>query len=353
VVLMDEIEKAHPDVWNMLLQIMEEGRLTDNVGRMIDFKNTILILTTNIGSEQIAGRKSFGYDIGRAKNEEAGYTELKAKLQDEMSKAFRPEFLNRLDDVIVFRSLTNRDLKRIVDIELAKVRKRLTEKGLALDPTDAAKQYLINKGSSTEFGARPLRRAIEQNLEDPMAEDLLRDTFTGKDTIRIETWHKLTGTALISLRPAGIPDEEWSSFTGLQQMKFQGATFKPEHWLEDVKRAVTSAFLTRYSSELEAHVAVLEKLLPLLPKKGDEAKSLVQDDFLAEVSTVLPAAVLSRPMEKPTESKDKTEEVKEKPKTFKEELLERTVDMEKELRFLTSGEAPAAALVGAGHERRG
>jgi ATP-dependent Clp protease ATP-binding subunit ClpC len=185
VVLLDEIEKAHPDVWNMLLQIMEEGRLTDNVGRVIDFKNTILIMTTNIGSEQISGKRDFGYGTARAKNEEAGYTELKAKLQDEMSKAFRPEFLNRLDDIIVFRGLTDEDLKQIIDIEVAKVSKRLGEKGLTLVLTEEAKEFLIKKGANKEFGARPLRRAIEQNLEDPMAEELLRGTFNGKDTITV------------------------------------------------------------------------------------------------------------------------------------------------------------------------
>jgi ATP-dependent Clp protease ATP-binding subunit ClpC len=185
VVLLDEIEKAHPDVWNMLLQIMEEGRLTDNVGRVIDFKNTILIMTTNIGAEQISGKRDFGLAGGRSLNAEATYNDMKQKLKDEMEKAFRPEFLNRLDDIIVFRSLTNDDLKRIIDIELAKVCKRLIEKGLKLNLTDEAKEFIIAKGSSTEYGARPLRRAIEQFLEDPMSEDLLRGNFTGKDTINV------------------------------------------------------------------------------------------------------------------------------------------------------------------------
>jgi ATP-dependent Clp protease ATP-binding subunit ClpC len=185
VVLLDEIEKAHPDVWNMLLQIMEEGRLTDNVGRVIDFKNTILIMTTNIGAEEISGKRPFGLDSGRARNDEAGYVQMKAKLKDAMDKAFRPEFLNRLDDIIVFRSLTGENLKRIIDIELSKVYKRLKDKNLTLVLTDEAKEFIIEKGSSLEFGARPLRRAIEQNLEDPLSEDLLRGTFVGKDTITV------------------------------------------------------------------------------------------------------------------------------------------------------------------------
>jgi ATP-dependent Clp protease ATP-binding subunit ClpC len=185
VVLLDEIEKAHPDVWNMLLQIMEEGRLTDNVGRMVDFKNTILIMTTNIGAGEIMGRPAFGLGGARQQNADATYTEMKTKLKDEMEKNFRPEFLNRLDDIIVFRSLTNEDLKRIIDIELAKLSKRLTEKGLKLVLTEEAKEFLIEKGSNKEYGARPLRRALEQHLEDPMAEDLLRGKFSGKDTVTV------------------------------------------------------------------------------------------------------------------------------------------------------------------------
>jgi ATP-dependent Clp protease ATP-binding subunit ClpC len=185
VVLLDEIEKAHPDVWNMLLQIMEEGRLTDNVGRVIDFKNTILIMTTNIGAQDISNRKAWGFGSGRTQNEDASYVEMKAKLKDAMEKEFRPEFLNRLDDIIVFRGLNKDDLKRIIDIELSKVSKRLEEKGLKLVLTDEAKDLLIEKGTSLEYGARPLRRAIEQYLEDPLAEKLLHGEFAGKDTITV------------------------------------------------------------------------------------------------------------------------------------------------------------------------
>jgi ATP-dependent Clp protease ATP-binding subunit ClpC len=184
VVLLDEIEKAHPDVWNMLLQIMEEGRLTDNVGRTIDFKNTILIMTTNIGAEQIVGRKSLT-DVFSRRNEESTYEKMKETLKQEMERNFRPEFLNRVDDIIVFRSLTKPDLKHIIDIELGKVFKRLKEKNLALVLTDEAKDLLIDRGSSLEFGARPLRRAIEHLLEDPLSEALLKGEFEGKDTITV------------------------------------------------------------------------------------------------------------------------------------------------------------------------
>lgn len=183
VVLLDEIEKAHPDVWNSLLQIMEEGRLTDNVGRLIDFKNTILIMTTNIGAEQIVGRPQFG--LYQKKDEQATYEKMKDTLKSEMERNFRPEFLNRVDDVIVFRSLNDDDLKRIIDIELGKVCKRLKEKNVVLVLTDEAKNFLITKGTNKEYGARPLRRAIEQFLEDPLAEELLRGNFAGKDTVTV------------------------------------------------------------------------------------------------------------------------------------------------------------------------
>src|SRR3954447_14935768 len=153
VVLLDEIEKAHPDVWNILLQIMEEGRLTDNVGRTIDFKNTIMIMTTNIGADQIVGRTQIT-DVFRPRNAESTYEKMKETLKQEMEKNFRPEFLNRVDDIIVFRSLTDEDLKHIIDIELAKVKKRLQEKGLNLDLTDEAKELIISKGSNKEYGAR-------------------------------------------------------------------------------------------------------------------------------------------------------------------------------------------------------
>jgi ATP-dependent Clp protease ATP-binding subunit ClpC len=185
VVLLDEIEKAHPEVWNMLLQIMEEGRLTDNVGRTIDFKNTILIMTTNIGAEEISGRQELGIHTLMRRNEETTYEGMKQKLKSVMERNFRPEFLNRVDDVIVFRSLTKENLKKIIDIEMGKVSKRLREKNLTLVLTDEANELLIEKGTSLEYGARPLRRAIEHYLEDPLAEDLLRGTFAGKDTITV------------------------------------------------------------------------------------------------------------------------------------------------------------------------
>jgi ATP-dependent Clp protease ATP-binding subunit ClpC len=187
VVLLDEIEKAHPDVWNMLLQIMEEGRLTDNVGRVVDFKNTIVIMTTNVGAETIVRGDNVG-DFWKKHvitDTEVNYQDMKKQLIEQMNKVFKPEFLNRLDDIIVFRKLEKTDLTQIVDMELAKVSKRLKEKGFTLVMSPESKDLLIDKGSSLEMGARPLRRAVEQHLEDTLAEALLRGDFTGKDTITV------------------------------------------------------------------------------------------------------------------------------------------------------------------------
>jgi len=183
VVLMDEIEKAHPDVYNMLLQIMDEGHLTDSFGRRVDFKNVVLIMTSNIGAELIKSQSGFGFG---KKTPEANYEKMKEMLQKEVERHFRPEFLNRLDDTIVFKSLTREDLQTIVDYELAKVFKRLTEHGLNLELTEQSKEFLINKGYNPEFGARPLRRAIEHYIEDPLSEAMLRGEFKGKNLIKID-----------------------------------------------------------------------------------------------------------------------------------------------------------------------
>jgi ATP-dependent Clp protease ATP-binding subunit ClpC len=184
VVLLDEIEKAHPDVYNMLLQIMEEGRLTDSFGRNVDFKNTIIIMTTNAGAEATSTSNIFGFDRGR--DDAASYETMKERLKVSIERYFRPEFLNRLDDVIVFHSLTQPDLKRIVDIELAKIRGRMADRGLELSLTDAAKDLIIAKGYNPDYGARPLRRAIENMIENPMSEEILRGSFAGKDLITVD-----------------------------------------------------------------------------------------------------------------------------------------------------------------------
>jgi ATP-dependent Clp protease ATP-binding subunit ClpC len=188
VVLLDEVEKAHPDVFNMLLQIMEEGHLTDSFGRRVDFRNVVMIMTSNIGAELIksGGSAKFGLSPKtKGREEEANYQQMKELLMKEIERYFRPEFIGRLDDVIVFRPLNRVHLESIVELELNKVTKRLTEHGLKIELTQEAKDFLIDKGTNADFGARPLRRAIEQNVEDPLSEEILRGSFKGKDLIRI------------------------------------------------------------------------------------------------------------------------------------------------------------------------
>jgi len=187
VVLLDEVEKAHPDVFNMLLQIMEEGRLTDSFGRHVDFRNVVLIMTSNIGAELIKdGGPQFGLQPSRrGELEERTYQTIKTTLTKEIERYFRPEFIGRLDDVIVFRPLSRTNLEAIVEFELNKVTKRLTEHGMRIELTQEAKEFLIDKGTNTDFGARPLRRAIEQFVEDPLSEEILRGSFKGKDVVRI------------------------------------------------------------------------------------------------------------------------------------------------------------------------
>ena len=171
VILLDEIEKAHWDVFNVLLQLMEEGRMTDGLGRTVDFRNTIIIMTSNIAADAIKNKGSMGF--GR-RDPESNYDQMKARLKQEMEKVFRPEFLNRLDDVVVFRPLERDDIMAIVDMELGKFSKVLTEHGVSMVVDQPAKDWLFEKGFNPEMGARPLRRAIEQNLEDEFGEMKLR-----------------------------------------------------------------------------------------------------------------------------------------------------------------------------------
>ncbi len=182
VVLLDEVEKAHPDVFNMLLQIMEEGRLTDSFGRNVDFRNTVMIMTSNLGSDIIKGGAGFGFG---KRTESTDYENIKSVLMKEIERFFRPEFINRLDDIIVFRPLTKADITSIIDYEASKVAKRLAASGFALELDAAAKEFLIDKGYNPEYGARPLRRAIGQFVEDPLAEMLLSGQFEAPCTVKV------------------------------------------------------------------------------------------------------------------------------------------------------------------------
>ena len=183
VVLLDEIEKAHPDVFNMLLQIMEEGRLIDSFGRSVDFRNTIVIMTSNIGADLIKGGAGFGFS---KRSSEQDFDAMKGVLMKEIERYFRPEFINRLDDVIVFRPLTKENLVTIVDYETGKLRKRLSEQGWELTLEPEAREFLIEKGYNPDFGARPLRRAISTYIEDPLSEAMLTGEFQGRSKILVK-----------------------------------------------------------------------------------------------------------------------------------------------------------------------
>ena len=182
VVLFDEIEKAHPDVANMLLQILEEGKLTDSQGRTVDFRNTIILLTSNVGAESAKRSKSIGFNNS---DEDVDYEKMKELIMDEAKKAFRPEFLNRLDDVIVFHSLDKQALMKILDLEVIKVVERLKKKDINLVLDDKARDFLVKKGHDPEYGARPMRRAVERFMEDPLAEEILRDKLTEGQPIQV------------------------------------------------------------------------------------------------------------------------------------------------------------------------
>ena len=199
VVLFDEIEKAHPNVLHLLLQVLEEGKLTDSLGRKIDFRNTIIILTTNIGAEQM---KKVTLGFGGDK-EDGNYDSMKGKVLGEAKRVLKPEFINRFDDLIVFHQLNREDLKLIVDLEVAKLVERIKQKEIKVVLDDKAREFLIEKGFDPAYGARPMRRAVERYLEDPMAEEMLKGTFKPGDTAEVtatdkELIFKSVGTAKAS-----------------------------------------------------------------------------------------------------------------------------------------------------------
>jgi ATP-dependent Clp protease ATP-binding subunit ClpC len=210
VVLLDEVEKAHPDVYNMLLQIMEEGRLTDSFGRRVDFKNCIIIMTSNIGSDLIKGGASFGF----GKREEVqDFDRIRTALMGEVEKFFRPEFINRLDDTVVFRPLLKDDLYHIIDMELEKVSERLRYKKMDLELGPKAKDFLINKGYNPDFGARPLRRAISTYIEDALAESLLAGEYEAGQLIKVT---HVEDNDHLSFEAAALPKSEAATENGDQ-----------------------------------------------------------------------------------------------------------------------------------------
>ncbi len=180
VVLLDEIEKAHPDVFNILLQVLDEGHLTDNYGRVIDFKNTVVIMTSNVGARDIISGKSLGFHGSDASTD---FERMQSRIKDEMNKVFNPEFLNRLDDVIVFHPLSREHISQIVSILLKEVQRRL---GDEVRLTPAAVDFLVDKGYDQNYGARPLKRSIQRYIEDPLSEKILLGEFGRGDEIEVD-----------------------------------------------------------------------------------------------------------------------------------------------------------------------
>jgi ATP-dependent Clp protease ATP-binding subunit ClpC len=195
VLLLDEIEKAHPDVFNILLQILEDGRLTDAQGRTVDFRNAIVIMTSNIGAKDIARNVSFGF--GASDEMGASYEEMKDRIMGELKKVFRPEFLNRIDEVIVFHKLTRDEIKEIIDLMIGRVRAQVAEHELQLELDEEAKEFLVDKGWDPAMGARPLRRAIQRFIEDPLADEVLRTGDIVPST-----------TVLVERDPSGDDDDD-------------------------------------------------------------------------------------------------------------------------------------------------
>lgn len=189
VILLDEMEKAHPDAFNMLLQIMEDGYLTDAKGRRVDFRNALILMTSNIGAKLIQGANRLGFAITQDDTEESReheYTSMKAKVMDALKKAFRPEFINRLDGVMVYRSLTREEIAEIVELELAPLRLQMSEQDMKLQLTEAARKEIARAGYNPDYGARPNRRVIQDKIQDPLSEAVLSGKFVPGDTIQAD-----------------------------------------------------------------------------------------------------------------------------------------------------------------------
>ncbi len=183
VVLFDEIEKAHPDVFNILLQILDDGHLTDGLGRKVDFKNTILIMTSNVGAREIKKAGGFGFSTEEG---EIDYSKMQSKIMEEVKRLFNPEFINRVDEIVVFRSLTREHMNLIIDIVVSEMLKKVSDRQIAISLTDSAKDFIAEKGFDPVYGARPLKRVIQKNIEDPIAEHILRGQFTDGSQIRVD-----------------------------------------------------------------------------------------------------------------------------------------------------------------------
>ncbi len=210
VICFDEIEKAHPEAFNMLLQIMEDGHLSDAKGHKVDFRNTIIIMTSNVGTDVITREVSLGFTTARGtSSESSAYREMKSKLMKELRRLFRPEFLNRVDEIVVFHELTREDIEKIVTIQIKRLNEHLAEHRLTLKLTDAGRELLVKEGFDPQFGARPLRRAIQRLIEDPLSEKMLEGVFKDGDTVLVDAQDQE-----VVLRPAEPQDEPATLLSG-------------------------------------------------------------------------------------------------------------------------------------------
>jgi len=212
VVLLDEIEKAHPEVFNILLQVMEDGRLTDSQGRVVDFRNAVIIMTSNVGAQMIQeDRMGLRRTPEKQEPDEKQYEAMKKRVMEELKKTFRPEFLNRVDETVFFHALTSYEIRQIVDLMLSRVAEQLRQHGIELETSESARDLLAREGFDPTYGARPLRRAIQRLVEDPLSEDILLGTFHRGDVIRLEaegdkiTFHKVSLDAADAEKEAALP----------------------------------------------------------------------------------------------------------------------------------------------------
>ena len=221
VVLLDEIEKAHPDIFNLLLQVLDDGVLTDSLGRKVDFKNTIMIMTSNIGSRQL---KDFGQGVGFSTNAKLTGADDHSRgvIESALKKAFAPEFLNRIDDVVMFNSLDKDHIHKIIDVELEHLYKRITELGYKIQLSTDAKDFIADKGYDANYGARPLKRAIQKYLEDALAEEIIKAEMTEGDVIDV-TFEKETSTLKIAIIKASAATPPAKSGSGRKKKDDQAS----------------------------------------------------------------------------------------------------------------------------------
>ncbi|MBI2980290.1 MAG: ATP-dependent Clp protease ATP-binding subunit [Chloroflexi bacterium] len=282
-ILLDEIEKAHPDVFNILLQIFDDGHLTDSRGRRVDFRNSIIVMTSNIGAELIRKGTSIGFTSrsNEVKAQKMDYDRMKDKLLDELKKTFRPEFLNRIDGVIVFHSLNKEHIRKIVDLMLATVTKQLTEKGIKLEVTDSAKDFLGEKGYDEVFGARPLRRVIQDMVEDKLSDSLLRGEFRDrKDVFEVKAKLKEAPKETISAVTEAI-----KGIQGVRKLELKSDNSLIVECSKDLKPEIERAIADKESS-IEGEITIETYALVVVDLQENQISIGLPGGISAELASV-------------------------------------------------------------------